>query len=151
MPELLDPLGWRTRVPFEESEGVAEPFRGKVLEDPGRFREADESGRWKLGVRRMDIGVFGPVPPSKTFESAFQHYNIRWENKALRLIYHSYLKIALIHVWNRRCGWQVDYRGRKYFQLNFKTILNDGCLRCILRSLTGDTGRSRSFASMQME
>lgn len=66
MPELLDPLGWRTRVPLEESEGVAEPFRGKVLEDPGRFREADESGRWKLGVRRTDIGVFGPVPPSKT-------------------------------------------------------------------------------------
>lgn len=46
MSELLDPLGWRSRAPLEESEGEVEPFRGKVVddgEDPGRFREAEDN------------------------------------------------------------------------------------------------------------
>ena len=58
MPEVLEPLGLRARAPPTESvDGVVEPLRGSVLEEPGRFRE-DGSDRWKLGVRRMlDVGV----------------------------------------------------------------------------------------------
>ena len=42
MSELLEPLGWRSRAPLEES-GEVDPFRGKVVEDPGRFREAEDN------------------------------------------------------------------------------------------------------------
>ena len=41
--ELLEPLGWRSRAPLEESGGEVDPFRGKVVEDPGRFREAEDN------------------------------------------------------------------------------------------------------------
>ena len=65
MPEVLEPLGLRARAPPTESvDGVVEPLRGSVLEEPGRFRE-DGSDRWKLGVRRMlDVGVLWEPPPS---------------------------------------------------------------------------------------
>ena len=43
MSELLEPLGWRSRAPLEESGGEVDPFRGKVVEDPGRFREAEDN------------------------------------------------------------------------------------------------------------
>lgn len=66
IPEVLEPLGLRARVPPTESvDGVVEPLRGSVLEKPGRLRE-DGSERWKLGVRRMlDVGVLWEPPPSQ--------------------------------------------------------------------------------------
>lgn len=60
-PELLDPLGLRARAPPSE-DGVVEPLRGRVLDDPGRLRV--ESVRWKLGVRRTIVGVFIDALPS---------------------------------------------------------------------------------------
>ena len=65
MPEVLEPLGLRARAPPTESvDGVVEPLRGRVLDEPGRLRE-DVSGRWKLGVRRtLEVGVLCELPPS---------------------------------------------------------------------------------------
>lgn len=65
MPEVLEPLGLRARAPPTESvDGVVEPLRGRVLDEPGRLRE-DVSGRWKLGVRRtLEVGVLCEPPPS---------------------------------------------------------------------------------------
>ena len=38
-PEVLDPLGLRARAPPVESEdGVDDPLRGRVLDEPGRLR-----------------------------------------------------------------------------------------------------------------
>ena len=68
IPEVLEPLGLRARAPATESvDGVVEPLRGSVLEEPGRLRE-DGSERWKLGVRRtLDVGVLWEPPPSILF------------------------------------------------------------------------------------
>ena len=61
MPDALDPLGWRARV--STGDGIVDLLRGNVLDEPGWWREA-ESGRWKLGVRRIPVGVFCAYPPS---------------------------------------------------------------------------------------
>jgi len=54
-----DPLGLRAR---DSDVGVVELFLGSVLDDPGRLRP-EESGRWKLGVRRIPVvGVLGALP-----------------------------------------------------------------------------------------
>ena len=65
MPDALDPLGLRARIPPDDSDdGIVEPLRGSVLDEPGRLRAA-ESGLWKLGVRRTPVvGVFCAEPPS---------------------------------------------------------------------------------------
>lgn len=65
MPDALEPLGLRARIPPDESdEGIVELLRGSVLDEPGRLRAA-ESGLWKLGVRRtLVVGVFCAYPPS---------------------------------------------------------------------------------------
>ena len=64
LEEVLDPLGFRVRRPAVAAMG-ADPLRGKVLEEPGRWRDA-RSDLWKLGVRRMPVDVLWPPTPSAT-------------------------------------------------------------------------------------
>jgi len=63
LEEVLDPLGFRVRRPAVAAMG-ADPLRGKVLEEPGRWRDA-RSDLWKLGVRRMPVDVLWPPTPSE--------------------------------------------------------------------------------------
>jgi len=62
IPELLDPLGLRVRAATVAAMG-ADPFRGRVEDDPGRWLDATLA-LWKLDVRRIPVEVLCPPTPS---------------------------------------------------------------------------------------
>ena len=62
IPEPLDPLGLRVRAATVAAMG-ADPLRGRVEEEPGRWFDATLD-LWKLGVLRIPVEVLWPATPS---------------------------------------------------------------------------------------
>lgn len=108
IPELLDPLGLRVRAATVAAMG-ADPFRGRVEDDPGRWLDATLA-LWKLDVRRIPVEVLCPPTPSVgpiiNQSSLINHSKLNGSSIELNAAssYRCCRVIAWIHAWNPHSG-----------------------------------------------